>query len=219
LDIFEVTSPEPIRMMEISPKVWIFHKLFCVFIWFHFVFQYFDNSTSRFTPRRITGSAKSTWSCATDATTTASAAYAILTAAGIKSPTLVNHTHLGNWIFRQGHGPQSESVPKHLRHPLTFFRFISLVLSIIRAPTTKSIDRLLQDVSSSSPGICDACIAKKRLLVTWGQAVHLSCAIKLPEPMSSMPVTWYYYSREKGQYQLSFRYNFICSISWWGSAV
>jgi hypothetical protein len=28
LDIFEVTSPEPIRMMEISPKVWI--------IWFYF---------------------------------------------------------------------------------------------------------------------------------------------------------------------------------------
>ncbi len=53
------------------------------------------NSTSRFTPRRITGSAKSTWSCATDATTTASAAYEILTAAGIKSPTLVNHTPPG----------------------------------------------------------------------------------------------------------------------------
>ena len=65
--------------------------------------------------------------------------------------------------------------------------------------------RLLQDVSNSTPGICDACIAKKRLLVTWGQAVHLSCAIKLPEPMSALPVTWFYYSREKGQYQLSFR--------------
>ena len=69
----------------------------------------------------------------------------------------------------------------------------------------RSFDRLLQDVSSATPGICDACIAKKRLLVTWGQAVHLSCAIKLPEPMSSLPVTWYYYSREKGPYQVAFR--------------
>ena len=31
LDIFEVTSPEPIRMMEISPKVWII--LFYFFLW------------------------------------------------------------------------------------------------------------------------------------------------------------------------------------------
>lgn len=52
-------------------------------------------STNRFTPRRITGSAKSTWWCATDATIIACAASAIRTAVGIKNPILVNPTLLG----------------------------------------------------------------------------------------------------------------------------
>lgn len=98
LDIFEVTSPEPIRMMEISPKVWI--------IWFYYLNKWlvyivlimflFLNSTSPFTPHRITGSVKSIWSCVMDVTTIACAAYEIHTAAGIKNPTLVNLTLMGN---------------------------------------------------------------------------------------------------------------------------
>ena len=152
------------------------------------------NSTNRFTPLRIIEFVKSTWSCATGVTTIACVASAILTAAGIKSPTLVNPTPLGK-------------LPVFLSFRITWWVMRDGLLFIFLLDVI--VDSLLQDVSSSSPGICDACIAKKRLLVTWGQAVHLSCAIKLPEPMSSMPVTWYYYSREKGQYQLSFRY--ICS--------
>jgi len=135
LDIFDVTSPEPIRMMEISPK----HKS---------IYASSDHRIRQVNVVMCNGRYDNCLRC-------------------VRDPYC-------------GWDKESNSCQ----------------------PYTPG---LLQDVPNTTPGICDACIAKKRLLVTWGQAVHLSCAIKLPEPMSSLPVTWFYYSRERGQYQLSFR--------------
>ena len=148
------------------------------------LFILMTDSTNRSTLLPTTESAKSTWWCATAAMTIVCAAFAILTADGTKNPIRANLTHLG----------------------ISFSPHFSLIFpNSFRSIYLFLFARLLQDVPNTTPGICDACIAKKRLLVTWGQAVHLSCAIKLPEPMSSLPVTWFYYSRERGQYQLSFR--------------
>lgn len=65
---------------------------------------------------------------------------------------------------------------------------------------------LLQDVTSLTPGVCDASIGKKKMVVTWGQSVHLGCAVKLPRPIALKDVTWHHYSKEKGKYQIRYRY-------------
>lgn len=65
--------------------------------------------------------------------------------------------------------------------------------------------RLLQDVRGATPGLCDACIAKKKMLVTWGQSIHLGCAVKLPRPISLKDITWHHYSKDKGKYQIRYR--------------
>lgn len=65
---------------------------------------------------------------------------------------------------------------------------------------------LLQDVSNSSLSICDSSVVKKKLVATWGQSVHLGCFLKVPEVLASQPVTWYHHSKEKGRYQINFRF-------------
>lgn len=64
---------------------------------------------------------------------------------------------------------------------------------------------LLQDVSNDTAGVCDSSVLKKKLVVTWGQSIHLSCFLKMPEVLRSQTVTWYHYSKEKGRYQIQFR--------------
>ncbi|KAG8282638.1 Semaphorin-2A [Homalodisca vitripennis] len=64
---------------------------------------------------------------------------------------------------------------------------------------------LLQDVTNSSASVCESSVIKKKLSVTWGQSVHLSCFVKMPQVLSSQTVTWYHYSKEKGRYQIIYR--------------
>ncbi|XP_076039740.1 semaphorin 2a [Oratosquilla oratoria] len=64
---------------------------------------------------------------------------------------------------------------------------------------------LLQDVTGSTPGLCDACISKKKMVVTWGQSIHLGCAVKMPQPIALKEITWHHYSKEKGKYQIRYR--------------
>ncbi|KAL7631991.1 UNVERIFIED_CONTAM: hypothetical protein RMT77_017690 [Armadillidium vulgare] len=64
---------------------------------------------------------------------------------------------------------------------------------------------LLQDVTGEMPGLCDTSIAKKKMVVTWGQSIHLGCAVKLPKPISLKDITWHHYSKEKGKYQIRYK--------------
>nr|CAD7423698.1 unnamed protein product [Timema monikensis] len=64
---------------------------------------------------------------------------------------------------------------------------------------------LLQDVSNSTQSVCDSSVVKKKLIVTWGQSVHLGCFLKVPEVLTSQTITWYHYSKEKGRYQILYR--------------
>lgn len=40
---------------------------------------------------------------------------------------------------------------------------------------------------------------KKKVIVTYGQSVHLGCFIKIPEVLKNQQVTWYHHSKEKGR--------------------
>lgn len=72
--------------------------------------------------------------------------------------------------------------------------------------TCKSFEYgLLQDVSNDTAGVCDSSVLKKKLVVTWGQSIHLSCFLKMPEVLRSQTVTWFHHSKEKGRYQIQFR--------------
>lgn len=66
--------------------------------------------------------------------------------------------------------------------------------------------RLLQDVTNSSRSVCESSVVNKRLTVTFGQSVHLSCFVKMPQVLKVYPITWYHHSKEKGRYTVSFRY-------------
>lgn len=64
---------------------------------------------------------------------------------------------------------------------------------------------LLQDVSNSTVDVCDSSVVKKKMIVTWGQSLHLGCFLKMPAVLASQTITWYHYSKEKGRYKI--RYN------------
>ncbi|XP_019865782.1 semaphorin-2A [Aethina tumida] len=64
---------------------------------------------------------------------------------------------------------------------------------------------LLQDVSNSTIDVCDSSVVKKKMVVTWGQSLHLGCFLKMPAVLASQTITWYHYSKEKGRYKIQFR--------------
>lgn len=63
---------------------------------------------------------------------------------------------------------------------------------------------LLQDVSNSTIDVCDSSVVKKKMVVTWGQSLHLGCFLKMPAVLASQTITWYHYSKEKGRYKIMF---------------
>ncbi|XP_026463274.1 semaphorin-2A isoform X2 [Ctenocephalides felis] len=64
---------------------------------------------------------------------------------------------------------------------------------------------LLQDVSNSTSDVCDSSVVRKKMVVTWGQSIHLGCFVKMPEVLQKQTVTWFHHSKEKGRYQIVFR--------------
>lgn len=44
------------------------------------------------------------------------------------------------------------------------------------------------------------------MIVTWGQSIHLGCFVKMPEVLVNQEVKWYHYSKEKGRYQIMYKY-------------
>lgn len=64
---------------------------------------------------------------------------------------------------------------------------------------------LLQDVSNEIANICDRSVVEQRMLVTWGQSLHLGCYLKVPEILNGNVISWVHYSKEKGRYQIPYR--------------
>jgi len=57
----------------------------------------------------------------------------------------------------------------------------------------------LQDVANETSDICDSSVLKKKIVVTYGQSVHLGCFVKIPEVLKNEQVTWYHHSKDKGR--------------------
>lgn len=56
-----------------------------------------------------------------------------------------------------------------------------------------------QDVANDTYDICDTSVLKKKVVITYGQSVHLGCFVKIPEVLKNQQVTWYHHSKEKGR--------------------
>lgn len=67
------------------------------------------------------------------------------------------------------------------------------------------VSSLLQNVMNTTPDVCDTSITNKKMVVTWGQSIHLGCFLKVPKVLEKQTVTWYHYSKEKGRYKIVFR--------------
>uniref|UniRef100_W8ANI8 Semaphorin-2A n=1 Tax=Ceratitis capitata TaxID=7213 RepID=W8ANI8_CERCA len=63
---------------------------------------------------------------------------------------------------------------------------------------------LLQDVANETSDICDSSVLKKKIIVTYGQSVHLGCFVKIPEVLKNEQVTWYHHSKDKGRYEIKY---------------
>lgn len=63
---------------------------------------------------------------------------------------------------------------------------------------------LLQDVANETSDICDSSVLKKKIVVTYGQSVHLGCFVKIPEVLKNEQVTWYHHSKDKGRYEIRY---------------
>jgi len=58
---------------------------------------------------------------------------------------------------------------------------------------------LLQDVANETSGICDTSVLRKRVTSSYGQTLHLSCFVKMPEVLRKKQTRWYHHSTEKGR--------------------
>ena len=56
-----------------------------------------------------------------------------------------------------------------------------------------------QDVGNETNDICDSSVQKKKIVVTYGQSVHLGCFLKIPEVLKNQQVTWFHHSKDKGR--------------------
>ena len=63
------------------------------------------------------------------------------------------------------------------------------------------VQRLMQDITNATPGICDNSIKQKQIKANWGQSIHLSCPIHIPDIESIIasegPIKWFYYRSER----------------------
>ncbi|KAL1488366.1 hypothetical protein ABEB36_014843 [Hypothenemus hampei] len=64
---------------------------------------------------------------------------------------------------------------------------------------------LLQDVSNSTIDVCDSSVVKKKVLVTWGQSLHLGCFLKMPAVLASQTITWYQHTKENGRQKIQYK--------------
>jgi len=58
---------------------------------------------------------------------------------------------------------------------------------------------LLQDVANETSGICDTSVLRKKVTSSYGQTLHLSCFVKMPEVLRKKQTRWYHHSTEKGR--------------------
>ncbi|XP_071445173.1 semaphorin-2A [Hetaerina americana] len=63
----------------------------------------------------------------------------------------------------------------------------------------------LQDVANTTHSMCDSSAMKKRMVVTWGQSIHLGCFLKMPEVLANQHVIWYHHSKDKGRSQVIYK--------------
>ncbi|XP_017961468.1 semaphorin-2A isoform X1 [Drosophila navojoa] len=63
---------------------------------------------------------------------------------------------------------------------------------------------LLQDVANETSGICDTSVLRKRVTSSYGQTLHLSCFVKMPEVLRKKQTRWYHHSTEKGRYEVRY---------------
>lgn len=57
----------------------------------------------------------------------------------------------------------------------------------------------VKDVGNETVDICDTAVQKKKIVVTYGQSVHLGCFVKIPEVLKDQQVSWYHHSKDKGR--------------------
>ncbi|CRL00146.1 CLUMA_CG013422, isoform A [Clunio marinus] len=61
---------------------------------------------------------------------------------------------------------------------------------------------LLQDVSNETNDICDSSVPKNKIIVTYGQSIHLGCFETVPEILRDQQVSWYHHSKDNGRYNV-----------------
>jgi hypothetical protein len=55
---------------------------------------------------------------------------------------------------------------------------------------------ILQDVGNDTYDICDVSVIEKKIVVTYGQSVHLGCFVKIPEILKDQEVVWYHAAKK-----------------------
>ncbi|XP_055379543.1 semaphorin-2A-like [Condylostylus longicornis] len=63
---------------------------------------------------------------------------------------------------------------------------------------------LYQDVGNETSGICDTSVLKKRITASYGQTLHLSCFVRVPEVLRQKSIRWFHHSAEKGRYEINY---------------
>lgn len=57
----------------------------------------------------------------------------------------------------------------------------------------------LQDVANETNDICDTSVSKNKIVVTYGQSIHLGCFETVPEILRDQQVSWYHHSKDNGR--------------------
>lgn len=59
--------------------------------------------------------------------------------------------------------------------------------------------KIKQDVANETNDICDSSVSKNKIIVTYGQSVHLGCFETVPEILRDQQVVWYHHSKDNGR--------------------
>ena len=131
---------------------------------------------NRFTCRLIIASSKLTWKCAVIATTVASDVLRILIVVGIPRQTHASHLNLDCYRWDK-----------------------KIIFCFIVNISTSQFLTSHQDVANETNDICDTSVSKNKIVVTYGQSIHLGCFETVPEILRDQQVSWYHHSKDNGR--------------------
>lgn len=91
-----------------------------------------------------------------------------------------------------------------VQHSCSNFQLIIVLICLSLEQTNKPQNDDMEnknkkDVANETNDICDSSVSKNKIVVTYGQSIHLGCFETVPEILKDQQVAWYHHSKDNGR--------------------